>query len=77
MEPRSDTWEDVINPAFNHIIGFRLTTVQLTSPIRWGHYGMDGFCEWTAMCINVLHIPALLEMRVERVINAMKPMINL
>lgn len=72
IEPGSDAWEDVIDPTFNRVIGFRLTTAQLASLIRRGHYGMDGFCEWTAMCINVLHISlALLEMRVERVINAM------
>jgi hypothetical protein len=72
IKPGSDAWEHVIDPAFNRVIGFGLTTAQLADLIKWGHYGMDGFCEWTATCINVLHIaPALLETRVERVIDAM------
>jgi hypothetical protein len=67
-----DAWEDVIDPMFNQVIGFGKSTLEIAAFIRRGEYGMDGFCKWTAVCVEQLGIPlSLLEMRLERVIQAM------
>jgi len=70
--PEQDAWEDVIDPTFNRVIGFGKSTPEIATLIRRGSYGMDGFCDWTTACIEHLGIPSsLLEMRLERVMQAM------
>jgi hypothetical protein len=72
VQAGQDAWEDVIDPTFNQVIGFGRTTVEIAGFIRRGEYGMDGFCNWTEKCLECLHIaPSLLEMRLERVAQAM------
>lgn len=70
--PDQDPWEDVIDSLFNRIIGASKSVVDLMVIIRRGEYGMDGFAEFIRACVEDLGItPVLLEMRVERVIQAM------
>ena len=70
--PGHDAWEDLIDPTFNREIGFGRTTLEISALIRRGKYGMDGLCNWTESCFESLNIaPALLEARLEKVINAM------
>jgi hypothetical protein len=72
VQAGQDAWEDVVDPTFNQVIGFGRTTVEIAGFIRRGEYGMDGFCNWTEICLERLHIaPSLLEMRLERVAQAM------
>ena len=72
VQAGQDAWEDVVDPTFNQVIGFGRTTVEIAGFIRRGEYGMDGFCNWTESCLERLNIaPPLLEMRLERVVQAM------
>lgn len=72
VQPGQDAWEDVVDPTFNQVIGFGRTTIEIAGFIRRGQYGMDGFCNWTAACLESLKIsPSLLEMRLDRVMQAM------
>jgi hypothetical protein len=69
--PGQDTWEDVIDPTYNRVLGFGKTTVEISGIIRRGKFGMDGVCNWTQSCIKKLDIaPALLEMRLDRLMQA-------
>jgi hypothetical protein len=68
-----DPWESVIDPALNRVIGFGVSTRQIADIMRRGHFGIDGFCQWIKICMVELEIsPALLEMRLERVFDALK-----
>ena len=70
--PGQDAWEDVIDPTFNQVIGFGKTTIDIAKVIRRGEYGMDGFYNWTASCLEHLNIaPSLLEIRLDRIMQAM------
>ena len=70
--PGQDAWEDVIDPTFNRVIGFGKSTPEIAALIRRGEYGMDGFCNWTKLCIENLEISSLLlETRLDRVMQAM------
>jgi hypothetical protein len=40
MLPGEDAWEDVVDPAFNQVIGFGMTTVEIMGFIQCGEYGM-------------------------------------
>lgn len=71
--PEQDAWEDLIDPALNRIFGFGKQPDEIAQFIRRGPLGMDGFCSWIETCITDLKVkPALLEMRLERVFNAIK-----
>ena len=71
--PGEDAWETVVDPLLNRTIGFGRQTTEIAQFIRRGCFGMDGFCAWIEICINELGIDAsLLEMRLERVFDAMK-----
>ena len=68
-----DLWESVIDPTLNRVIGFGISTRQIADIIRRGPFGIDGFCQWIKICTVELKIsPALLEMRLERVSDALK-----
>lgn len=68
-----DPWEDVIDPSLNRVIGFGTSTRQIADMIRRGPLGIDGFCRWIEICMVELKIsPELLEMRLERVFDALK-----
>jgi hypothetical protein len=72
IQPGEDAWEDVIDPAFNRVIGFGKTTIDIAEFIRRGEYGMDGFCNWTESCLEHLNIASsLLEVRLDCVMQAM------
>jgi hypothetical protein len=64
--PGQDAWEDVINPTFNHMIGFGKSVPEIAAFISCGEYGMDGFCNWTTACIECLNVLTLvLEIRLD------------
>ena len=64
--PGQDAWEDVIDPTFNRVIGFGKSTPEIAALIRRGEYGMDGFFNWTMLCIEHLGIlTSLLETRLD------------
>jgi hypothetical protein len=68
-----DPWESVIDPCLNRVIGFGASTRQIADIIRRGPFGIDGFCQWIEICLVELEIsPELLEMRLERVFDALK-----
>jgi hypothetical protein len=68
-----DPWENVIDPSLNRVIGFGTSTRQIADMIRRGPLGIDGFCRWIEICMVELKIsPELLEMRLERVFDALK-----
>jgi hypothetical protein len=72
VEDRKDAWETVVDPTFNRVIGFGVTTAQIAGFIRRGPYGMDGFCSWTESCFQTLNIAlSLLEGQIERIMLAM------
>jgi hypothetical protein len=54
--PGQDIWEDVIDPTYNHVLGFGRTTAEISGIIRQGKFGMDGVCSWTESCIEELGI---------------------
>lgn len=71
--PNEDPWESVIDPLLNQTIGFGVQSTEIAQFIRRGPMGMDGFCRWIEICLMDLKIDAsLLEMRLERVFDAMK-----
>jgi hypothetical protein len=39
--PGQDAWEDIIDPTFNHVIGFGMSTPEIAALIRRGEYEMD------------------------------------
>ena len=68
-----DPWESVVDPCLNRVIGFGMSTHQIADTIRRGPYGIDGFCQWIEICMVKLKIsPELLEIRLERVLDALK-----
>ncbi|KAJ6569968.1 hypothetical protein B0H10DRAFT_2238051 [Mycena sp. CBHHK59/15] len=73
--PGQDAWEDVIHGLFNCLLlngAHHKNTVELSGVIRRGPLGMNGFFSWLEICFNQLHIsPAMVENRVERIIQAM------
>jgi hypothetical protein len=72
IQPGQDAWEDIIDPTFNRVVGFGMTIIDIAQVIRRGEYGMDGFCNWTSSCLEHLNIaPSLLEIRLDRVMQAM------
>lgn len=71
--PGQDAWEELIDPTYNRAIGFGKSTAEIQGLIRRGKFGMDGFCDWTTVCFELLldKAPALLELRLEKIIQAM------
>lgn len=68
-----DPWESVIDSCLNRVIGFGASTCQIADIIRRGPFGIDGFCQWIEICLVELQISSeLLEMRLERVFDALK-----
>ena len=68
-----DSWESVIDPCLNHIIGFKVSTCQIADIIRCGPFGINGFCRWIEICVVKLEISTeLLEMRLKCVFDALK-----
>lgn len=68
-----DPWESVIDPTLNHVIGFGVSTCQIADLIRCSLFGINGFCQWIKICMVELEIsPALLEMKLEHVFDALQ-----
>jgi hypothetical protein len=67
-----DPWEVVIDPLLNRTIGYGKSVVQIAEIVKRGDLGMDGFCNWISVCLDELKIsPSLLEMKLERIFDAM------
>ena len=72
VQPGNDSWEDVVNPTYDRVIGFGRSALDIAGLIRRGQYGMEGFCNWSEACIERLDIsPSLLEGRLGKVMQAM------
>jgi hypothetical protein len=71
--PGQDPWEELIDHMYNRAIGFGKSTAEIQGLLRRGKFRMDGFCDWTTACFELLldKAPALLESRLERIIQAM------
>jgi hypothetical protein len=73
VQAGEDPWESVIDPQLNRVIGFGKKPEEIARIIRRGPLGMDGFCTWIEHAIFDLRTsPELLELRIERVFDAMK-----
>ncbi|KAJ6583683.1 hypothetical protein B0H10DRAFT_2339210 [Mycena sp. CBHHK59/15] len=70
IAPSQDPWEDVLHgliDSFTYEGGKPRSTIQLSTLIRRGDLGMNGFAKWIEACFFELNIPlGALEMRVER-----------
>jgi hypothetical protein len=72
IDAGEDPWEVVIDPLLNRTIGYGKSVVQIAEIVKRGDLGMDGFCNWISVCLDELNIsPLLLEMKLERVFDAM------
>ncbi|KAJ6619261.1 hypothetical protein B0H10DRAFT_2189109 [Mycena sp. CBHHK59/15] len=75
IAPSQDPWEDVLHgliDSFTYEGGKPRSTTQLSTLIRRGDLGMNGFAKWIEACFFELNIPlGALEMRVEHMIHAM------
>lgn len=53
-----DAWDQVGSQVYRQAVGIDKTPMEIASIIRWGRYGMDGFCSWTAAYLNDLQVPS-------------------
>jgi hypothetical protein len=66
-----DPWK-MVNQALNMLVGYGKGTVEVAGLIRRGRLGIDGLCNWLEICVDKLHIDAmLLEGKVMHLIDAL------
>jgi hypothetical protein len=73
--PGQDTWEEVIHGQIDRLMydgGRPKNSLELSLSVRRGELGMNGFANWLETCFFELGIGlGMLEMRIERIIQAM------
>lgn len=73
VEEGEDLYEQVVNPALHNAVGYNMVVIDVAQLIRRGPLGMDGFYRWIEICLVEAGIEyGMLEVRVERVCDAMK-----
>ena len=73
VEEGQDPYEVTVDRTLSNAVGYEKQADDVAQLIRRGPLGMDAFCTWIEICLVNLGIaPGLLEMRVQRVCEAMK-----
>lgn len=68
-----EAFHQVASQTYREAFGNDRTPIEIASMIRRGRYGMDGFCSWTAACLNDMLIPSeLMVPTLELVISALQ-----
>ena len=73
LDDGDDLYKVCVDHTLSNAVGYEKGVVEVAHIIHQGALGMDSFCKWIQIClVNVGIAVALLEVRVERVCDAMK-----